>query len=401
MKITGIITEYNPFHLGHLYHLQKAKIDTKSEGIICIMSGNFVQRGTPALIDKWTRARMAVENGVDLVIELPLVYSISSAEGFSEGAVNILNSTGVVSNIFFGSEHGETSDLDIIASTLLYEPDAYRSILKSELKKGFPYHTARSVALKEYLPKIPCTEILSNSNNILAIEYIKAIKKSDSSIVPLTLKRVGADYNTSELSTIYPSATSIRAKLKDSNDLSQLKNSIPTNTYKIFTDLANNNYNFVYGDDIFPYLKYKLLTEGEKIKDILDVKEGLDNKILKEIIASHSLSELILKVKSKRYTYTRISRILTCFFIGLENYNAKEIMNERTNYIRPLAFNDTGIKILKEIKDKDQINILTKVPKKISDDKLKLDLLGTKAYSILNPNISPLEDYYKSPIYLK
>jgi len=355
----------------------------------------------PALIDKWTRARMAVENGVDLVIELPLVYSISSAEGFSEGAVRILNSTGVVQNIFFGSEHGETSDLDIIASTLLYEPDDYRSILKSELKKGSPFHTARSVALKEYLPKVPCGDILSSSNNILAIEYIKALKKLDSSIVPTTLKRVGADYNTSELSTKYPSATSIRANLKNSSDLRQLKDSLPTNTYKIFTELIKKNYNFVYVDDIFPYLKYKLLTQGEKIKSILDVKEGLENKILKEIVLSNSLDEFILKVKSKRYTYTRINRILTSFFIGLENYKIKEIMNERTNYIRPLAFNNTGIKILKEIKDKDQINILTKVPKKILDEKLKLDLLGTQAYSILNPSISPLEDYYKSPIYLE
>lgn len=401
MKITGIITEYNPFHLGHLYHLEKAKIDTNAEGIICIMSGHFVQRGMPALIDKWTRARMAVENGVDLVIELPLVYSISSAEGFSDGAVSILNSTGVVQNIFFGSEHGETSDLDVIASTLSSEPAEYRGILKAALKKGFPYHTARSIALKEYLPKVCCGDILSNSNNILAIEYIKALKKLDSSIVPTTLKRVGADYNSSELSTIYPSATSIRANLKQFSDLSQLKNSLPTNTYKTFCDLTKKNYKYVYGEDIFPYLKYKLLTEGEKIKDILDIKEGLENKILKEIILSNSLDELILKIKSKRYTYTRINRILTSFFIGLENYKTKEIMNTKTNYIRPLAFNNTGIKILKEIKDKGQIDILTKVPKKILDEKLKLDLLGTQAYSILNPGISPLDDYYKSPIYLE
>jgi len=401
MKITGIITEYNPFHLGHLYHLEKAKQDTKAEGIICIMSGHFVQRGMPALIDKWTRARMAVENGVDLVIELPLVYSISSAEGFSQGAVSILNSTGVVQNIFFGSEEGETSALNIIASTLLYEPDEYKGLLKGELKKGLPYHTARSIALKEYLPKIPCDHILSNSNNILAIEYIKALKKLDSSIKPITLKRVGANYNDSEINTSYPSATSIRANFKTSSDSSKLKESMPQSSYKIFDELTKDNYNFVYEGDIFPYLKYKLFTEGDKIKDILDVKEGLENKILKEILLSNSLDELILKVKSKRYTYTRINRILTSFYIGLENYNIKELISENTNYIRPLAFNKTGIKILKAIKDKGQVDILTKIPKEISDSKLKLDILGTKAYSILNPSISPFEDYYKSPIYLK
>ena len=140
MKITGIITEYNPFHLGHLHHLNNAKKDTNCDGVICIMSGNFVQRGMPALTDKWTRAKMAVLNGVDLVIELPLVYAISSAEAFAEGAVNILNSTGVVDYLYFGSEHGAIEDLETIASTLLYEPQTFKDNIKIELDKVLPYH---------------------------------------------------------------------------------------------------------------------------------------------------------------------------------------------------------------------------------------------------------------------
>lgn len=401
MNVTGLITEYNPFHLGHLHHLENAVKDTNADATICIMSGNFMQRGIPALIDKWTRAKMAVLNGVDLVIELPLVYSISSAENFAKGAVEILNKTGIVNNIYFGSEHGNIDDLAIIASTLVYEPDEYKDMLKSELKKGVPFHAARSTALKSYLNFIPCDEILNNSNNILAIEYIKALKRINSKIIPKTLKRAGADYNETEISTNYPSATSIRENLKNFNDLSKLKNSIPKESYILLESLYRDNYDFVFQDAIFPFLKYKLLTEGEKIHNVLDVKEGLENKILKEISTSTNLNDLILNIKSKRYTYTRINRILTSFYIGLENYDVQNLISEDTNYIRPLAFNEKGSKILKEIKNKNNVNIITKVPKKIEDQKLHLDLLGTQAYSILNNSISPYDDYLKSPIFLK
>ncbi|MBD7910415.1 MULTISPECIES: nucleotidyltransferase [Clostridium] len=401
MNITGIITEYNPFHLGHLHHLKSAKNDTGCDGVICIMSGNFMQRGIPAITDKWSRAEMAVKNGVDLVIELPLVYSISSAEAFAEGAIKILNKTGVIRNVYFGSEHGRIEDLELIAHTLLREPEAFKLKLKEELKKGLPFHTARSLALNIFLPSVPCSEILSNSNNILAIEYIKALKKIDSTIVPKTLKRIGSNYNDTEINSNYPSATSIRACLHESKDLSKLKTLLPEASYSILDKLVKKNYKFVEGNDIFSFLKYKILTEGEKINKVFGVKEGLENKILKEISNAKNLNELILKIKSKRYTYTRINRILISFFIGLDNYNYEDLIKENTNYIRPLAFNTTGSKILKEIKKKNQISIITKVPKNINDTKLEIDLLGTKAFSILNDSISPYDDYYKSPIFLK
>lgn len=401
MKITGIITEYNPFHLGHLHHLNNAKKDTNCDGVICIMSGNFVQRGMPALTDKWTRAKMAVLNGVDLVIELPLVYAISSAEAFAEGAVNILNDTGVVDYLYFGSEHGDIKDLETIASTLLYEPQTFKDNIKVELDKGLPYHTARSFALKDTLPLVPCEEILKNSNNILGIEYIKALKKANSCIKPLTLQRAGSNYNDSSINSSLPSATSIRNALKNNSKLESLKNYLPKETFSLLSDLTKNGYNFTFEEDIYPYIRYKLLTNGENINKVRDVKEGLDNKILKEISNSVSLQDLIMKTKSKRYTYTRINRILTSFFIGLDRYNSKEIANKTTTYIRPLAFNSTGSKILKEIKKKENIKIITKLPKNIDDDKLKLDILGTKAYSILNSSVSPYEDYLKSPIFFK
>lgn len=397
MNLTGIITEYNPFHLGHKYHLTKAIEDTNADGIVSVMSGNFMQRGNPAIIDKYNRAKMAVLNGVDLVLELPLVYSLSSAENFAYGGVKLLNSLNCINNIYFGSESGKIEDLVSIAKILKDEPQDYRDSLKIELDKGLPFHTARANALNSILLSSNISEILSNSNNILAIEYIKALLKLNSDIKPFTLRREGSNYNDISLNKTFSSATSIRETLKNNFDINIIKNSIPTESLKVINELNEQNYNFVFEESLFPFLKYKLLTNGESIKSIADVSEGLDNKILKEIINCNSLKDLILKSKSKRYTYTRISRILSKVFIGFENFPIEEIQTSDITYIRPLAFNEKGAKILKSIKKNSEINILTKFPRHISNNMLLLDLQGTKAYSLLNNSISPMEDYFKTP----
>ena len=400
MKITGLITEYNPFHLGHKLHLENAIKDTNASYTIAIMSGHFVQRGYPALLDKWTRAKIAVLNGVDLVIELPLIYSISSAETFAYGACTILNQTGIVDSLYFGSEHGDISALEEIAEFLINEDFEYKEILKKNLDLGLPYHKARVNSIKSLLPNINASQILSNSNNILGIEYIKALLKLKSSIKPYTIKRVGANYNDSNLDSIIPSATAIRKSLNSNVSIDELKDTLPKETFNELKALKNNNYNFVFPEDTFKYLKYKILTEGNSLKNLSYVKEGLENKIIKEILSSNSLDELIMGVKSKRYTHTRISRILISYFIGLENYNCTSLIDNEVHYIRPLAFNKKGSTLLKEIKKKENIEIITKVPKKINNNLLKLDLLGTKAYSILNKNISPMDDYLRSPFIL-
>lgn len=401
MNLTGIITEYNPFHLGHEFHLKNAKKDTKCDGIVCVMSGNFMQRGNPAIMDKWTRAKIAVLNGVDLVLELPLIYSLSSAEDFAYGGVKILSSLNCINNIYFGSESGDISTLKEIAYTLYYEPDEYKKFLKSNLDLGLPFHKARVNALNNVMKNLDVENILSNSNNILAIEYIKALIKLNSSITPFTLKREGSNYNDTDLSNTFSSATSIRETLKSKNNLEEIKDSITFSTYKELTKLYSEKYDFVFEEDLFPYLKYKLITKGKYLNKIDDINEGLDNKILKEILSSNSLDDLILKSKSKRYTYTKISRILSKFFIGLEDFNTKALKENDINYIRPLAFNEKGASILKHIKKNANVNIITKVPKHVEDDMLKLDLLSTKAYSILNTSIRPLEDYLKSPMMIK
>ncbi len=398
MNITGIITEYNPFHNGHLYHLNTAKKITNCDGIVCIMSGNFVQRGEPAIIDKWKRAEMALLNGVDLVIELPTFYAVSSAEFFAKGAINILDRIGVVDNIFFGSECGDVDLLYKIARILTNEPEELKLKIKENLKLGITYAKAREKALIDILNEDSLSEVLSNSNNILGIEYIKAIIKSNSSIIPLTMKREGSKYNDKELNTIFSSATSIRENIKNGFNLSSLQPFIPSPSLKMLKSLANDNYPFVFEEDMYGYIKYRLLTNCINFNNLFEVKEGIDNKFIKEIYNSSSYEDLILKTKSKRYTYTKISRLLSQLFFSLDNYNFNELLQDNNLYARVLGFNHKGRLILKEMKKNSSIPIITKVPKNIDNKLLQLDIQSTKAYSIINGKVNPLSDYLLSPI---
>ena len=398
MNITGIITEYNPFHNGHLYHLNSAKKQTNCDAVVCIMSGNFVQRGEPALIDKWKRCEIALNNGVDLIIELPTFYALSSAEFFAKGAVSILDKIGVTNSIFFGSESGDIDKLSKIATILTNETSEFKNILKDNLTKGVPYIKAREIALINYFKDENIESILNNSNNILGIEYIKAILNLKSNITPITFKREGSNYNDKELVSLFASATSIREYLKKDISLKDLEKFMPTETLKILDELKNNNYNFIFPENIYRYIKYKITTNCINFNNLFDIKEGIENKILKEIYLSDSYEDLIFRIKSKRYTYTKISRLLTQLFIGMENYNYTELLKEENLYARILGFNNKGKLILKEMKKKSNIPIITKLPKSLNNPLLELDIQATKAYSILNNSINPLSDYLISPI---
>ncbi len=398
MNITGLITEYNPFHNGHLYHLNTAKKNTNCDGIVCIMSGNFVQRGEPAIIDKWKRTEMALLNGVDLVIELPTFYAVSSAEFFAKGAIKILNSTGVINNIFFGSECGDINLLYKIAKLLTNEPEDFKLKVKENLKLGITYAKAREKALVDILQDDSLNEVLSNSNNILGIEYIKAIINNESNIIPLTMKREGARYNDKDLNSIFSSATSIRENIKKESNLNSLKSYMPPESLDILSKLLSNDYPFVFEEGMYNFIKYRLLTNCINFNNIFEVKEGIDNKFLKEVYHSTSYEDLIFRVKSKRYTYTKISRLLSQLFFALDNYHFEELMKDENLYIRVLGFNDTGRLILKEIKKSSSIPIITKVAKNNNNPLLELDIQSTKAYSILNDKVNPLSDYLLSPI---
>ena len=251
MNILGLVVEYNPFHNGHLYHLEKSKEITNATHTVAIMSGNFLQRGEPALFDKYTRAKAAVENGVDLVIELPTLFACQSAEIFSHGAICTLNSLNCIDSVCFGSEVGNIDILYTIANILVNEPDDFKVKLKNYLKEGMLFPSARSNALFDYIShnnlvnisKEDLLNILNSSNNILGIEYIKSIIKLDSNIKPYTITRIKSEYNSEQIDSSICSATAIRKSLKDNNNIELLSNVIPNKTYNVIKDSIENNFN--------------------------------------------------------------------------------------------------------------------------------------------------------------
>lgn len=405
MKITAIITEYNPFHKGHEFHLENAKKDTNCDGIICIMSGNFVQRGLPAITDKWTRASMALEAGVDLVIELPTLFATASAEHFSFGAVSILDSLNIVDNLYFGSEVGSTDFLTMIAEILATEPLEFKNFLKNHLDEGLAFPKARANALEQYLHLKNYNELtsddihktLNSSNNILGIEYCKSLYKLKSNIKAATLKREGSSYNdTDTMQDKFASATAIRASIFENNSLHHIKEFLPNYTYNILSSKKH----FSNIDIMFEHIKYNLLLYPSLIYSLYDANEGLDNKILNEISKATSFNDLITRCKSKRYTYTRISRCLCHIYLGI-NKSLYSLIKERPNYARVLALNSTGAQILKKIKKSSDLEIITKVPRKLEDPLLSLDVKATNLYALVNKDVKISSDYLISPIIKK
>lgn len=406
MKVTGIIAEYNPFHNGHKYHIENTKKITDAEGIVCIMSGNFVQRGLPSIIDKWTRTEMALLNGADLVIELPCIYSLSSAEFFSMGAISLLDNIGVVDSISFGSEAGDISMLLKIAQILSFESEDYKKFLRSNLNNGNTYPRAVSNTISKLLnvenefQVADLENIINNPNNILGIEYLKAIIRSESNIKPFTIKRKGAAYNSDMLENEFSSATSIRNYINSSQKIDLLKNQLPQSVFEHISNLYMKNYDFANENKMLRFLKYKLLTHPSSIQRLPDISEGLHNKIIRA--AENNINDydsFIKIIKSKRYTYSRISRLLCQLFIGFDQYDTKTMRQMKCPYARILGFNNTGRAILKSAKKNSSIPLITKIPRE-NDEILGLDLKSTAAYSLLNSNIKPKDDYYISPIML-
>ena len=407
LKIAAIISEYNPLHNGHLYHINKTREEASADAVICVMSGNFVQRGTPALIDKWKRADFALNNGIDLVIELPVLYSLSSAEFFAYGAVSLLNSLGIVDILSFGSECGSADTLLDFAKILAEEPEELSNDIKHYLKEGVPFPAAREKALSDYIrnknngnSQESLINLLNSSNNILGIEYCKSLIKLNSSINPFSIQREGGTYNSNTLNSIFSSATSIRKHISENNSIQGLERHVPEYVFNSLQDLIFTDYNFTFEDSIIPYVKYKYFSSSSNIENLPDVSEGIHNKIFKALESFNCHKDIVSNIKSKRYTYTRINRILCQYFIGFEQYDTKALRKEPCPYARILGFNKTGAEVLKKIKANSSIPFYTKLPKK-TDDVLKLDLQSTKVYSLLNNKILPSSDYLTSPLILK
>lgn len=392
-NVLGIIAEYNPFHNGHLHHLAESKKITNSDYCIAIMSGNFTQRGEVSIIDKWEKTKMAIANGVDLVIELPTLYAISSAENFASGAIKILNSLGVVDYISFGSESNDITLLDDIANVLAFEPPQYKTLLSHELARGESYPKARENAVMMYLNDIRrFANVLSTPNNILGIEYLKSLKRLKSDIQPLTIKREGAKYNDTSIpsSSRFASATAIRNLCQSSDDITPIQKFVPEASFDILEENIKKG-NFVKNISSFDkeilYTLRKMSTA--EIANLPDVSEGLEFSLKNAANECNSVVELLSIVKSKRYTQTRLQRILLYAILGITKKDMEMSVNT-VPYIRVLGFNDKGQELISQISKKNRkLEIITSVKKfmdKKSNESLKLmmskDIWATDVYTL-------------------
>lgn len=389
-RVLGIIGEYNPFHNGHLYHIAKSKEETGAEFVVCVISGNFVQRGNTSLINKWAKAKMALQNGADLVIELPTVYSISSAENFAEGAIKVLNSLKIIDTLSFGMEAKDIAILNNIANVLYQEPKEYLTMLMHELNKGNSYPKARENALMMYLNDIKkYANVLSGSNNILGIEYLKALRRTKSTIMPVGITREKVLYNDEYMVDDFASATAIR-KMLITRQFDDIRRAMPKSAYMIMgEELKKGNYVM----DLSKFEKEIIYTLRkmtiEEIRDLPDVSEGLENTIKNAANSCNTLKELIDIIKSKRYTQTRIQRIL---LYALLDINKKKMSNSKkiTPYIRVLGFNEKGKQLISEmLKISPKLNVITSVKKYMDNvsnknlkEMLETDILATDVYTL-------------------
>lgn len=412
MKTVGIISEYNPFHNGHRYHIEAAKKACNADHVICIMSGSFVQRGEPAIFNKWSRARMAVMNGADLVVELPVVYACQPAEIFAFGAVNILNGMGIIDHICFGSELGDTEVLHTLARLLHEEPEDFSIMLKAQLGKGVSYPRAVSAALSSYLDGengAVVADILGNPNNVLGIEYIKALKTLGSSIEPIAVKRVASGHNDIGISGSIASATAVRREIMECGVSEKVRLSMPADCVSIAEDDIRKGRQPLYLNDFSDLLLYRLrILEDDKLSQYLNSREGIENRLRRFSLNAASCDELIESCKTKRYTRTFIQRLLCHMLLDIKKSDIAAFKAPGCPaYIRVLAFNENGTRLIREIKARSAYPVVTKVADFSSPDEriskmFDYDIMATNIYNLgYSSNVykKGMEDYLVSPYY--
>ncbi len=395
MKIVGIIAEYNPFHMGHLYHLKESLKALDTDTSISVMSGNFTQRGEPAMVDKWVRGKMAVQNGISLVLELPFIYACNSAEHFAKGAVRVLNSTRQVTHLSFGSESGQLKPLLETAELLAWERADYKSALKDFLSTGLSFPRARQRALEECFGESH-GKLLSSPNNILGVEYLKQLLLTDSSIAPITVKRFGSCYKSFEVSGNWASAMAIRKMLespKDDITLQKIPELLPEPSWRILEEYLNipevihqdiqskpeeaskdqisknqqeSRFQLqklpVTLEDFLPFITYKIIsTPDQELADIFSVGEGLEHKIKKALRESekeqkdniqfgYNSKSLIRSILSKRYTETGVQRMLIHLLMNLTKKDFTPMDESQEIYCRVLAGDPLGRAVLKRMR---------------------------------------------------
>lgn len=403
MKTVGLITEYNPFHNGHAYHIEKAKMLTGADRVIVVMSGDFVQRGAPAVMPKHLRAESALLSGASLIIELPVCFATGSAEYFAQGSISLLNRLGCIDSICFGSECGDLHLLKEIAQILADEPIEYQTALKQALKEGASFPAARQEALNIYSDKY--SEILASPNNILGIEYLKALAKIHSKMEPFTIKRIGAGYHDMDIDGQFSSATAIRSDIYQLADVNSSSESLPlthiqTQVPSSCHELMKKNYQTRYpvkADDFSLLLKAKLLSEtAGSLSHYLDMSPELANRILRLRNDYLSFEQFCDLLKTKELTRSRISRSFIHVLLGITN-DWLTAMKAPAPYARILGFRRDHADLLGILKRTSDIPLITSPARAVLADTayqmLELDIYASNLYE------SVITDLYGTPFH--
>lgn len=382
MKSVGIICEYNPFHNGHMYQISEARRLTGCDAVVCIMSGSFVQRGDVAVFDKWSRAKEAVKNGADLVIELPAWYVLQSADIFAKGAVDILAKSHLADTLCFGSESGDSKSLLEIAEILENENTDFKNLMEKSMAEGMGYPAALRLCISQLYPHLEKTVV--NPNDMLGASYIRAIIKSNASMDIVPVVRKSAPHDSNVCDGTFASSSQIRRILKDSGDPSQLTPS----------DLSDDKYsmenieNFILGS-------FRTYT-AEKLRTVPGMEDGLENRLITAAQKSASLDEFFDLAASKRHSLSRVRRTVLATIVGMEK-------GRECDYVRILAMNSTGSSLLKSKKEKSSLPFVTKTADFMPGEN------STFCYDILSTDIAALacdnkekrlsgKDFYNSPV---
>lgn len=395
MNVTGVIAEYNPFHNGHFYHLQQTRLKTDADFLIVLMSGDFVQRGEPAIIDKWSRTKMALLGGADLVLELPCFSASGSAEYFARGSVSLLKSSGVVSCLSFGSECGDLNALSCTAAFFAQEPEPYQMLLKQGLKRGMTFPEARQEAFSSYHEAegssnlLSLESLISSPNNLLGIEYLKALLRDNCSIVPHTVKRLGKGYHDLDVSSSgFGSASGIRKALAIPLSPQSVRCQMPSDVFSVL-ESSWMQCAPIFINDFSALLHYRLLsfTDRTQICSHYDLSEDLADRILKIRSDFTSFSDFVALLKTRQITYTRASRCLLHLLLNMQQKTADSFFKDSAAYLRILGFRKSAAPLLAMMKKQSSLPIITK----LADAK---KLLSPAAFSVLSQEIFCSDVYH-------
>lgn len=403
MKTVGLVVEYNPLHNGHYYHFTEAKRTTGADACVIVMSGNFLQRGEPALLSKWARAEMALQAGIDLVLELPLPFSCATAELFALGAVSVLDRIGVVDALCFGSESGEIDWISELAERLADEPEAFSLALKANLGEGLAYPAAYARAASALLARagLPAAD-LASPNNILGLNYLLAIKRLGSGIQPATIKRQKAGYHQTTITDAQiASATAIRKLIfGEAAGFDELAPYVPPTTLAIMQREFALGRGPINWERFFHPLFHRLLQlSPERLAAYHEVGEGIEHRLKAAAKQADSVAGLIAATKNKRYTWNRIQRMLTSVLLDLDKSAINALsLKSGAPYARVLGFSPKGKQLLHAAKQKSRIPIITKVTDGLHP-MLDREIAAAAAYSLAmpDPGDRPFTAEYRRP----